>query len=71
MRTAYQPLLDITTATAKQAEQVRAVLTAQATATSHKLVATLNRFVPLVQQVILQTTRRILQGRRSPLQRKS
>jgi transposase, IS5 family len=62
MRVAYQRLLTITTATVAQAEQVRAVLTAQATHTGHKLAATLRQFVPLVQQVITQTTRRIIQG---------
>ena len=66
MRTAYQHLLDITTATAKQAEQVSAVLTAQATTTNCQLVAALNRFVPLVQQVMHQTTRRIFQGEAVP-----
>lgn len=66
MRTAYQHLLDITTATARQAEQVSVVLTAQATTTSCQLVAALNRFVPLVQQVIHQTTRRIFQGEAVP-----
>ena len=42
------------------------MLTAQATTTSCQLVAALNRFVPLVQQVIHQTTRRILQGEAVP-----
>jgi transposase, IS5 family len=62
MRTAYQQLLEITTATVAQAEQVSLVLTAQATRTALKLAATLRQFVPLVQRVITQTTRRILQG---------
>jgi IS5 family transposase len=62
LQTAYQRLLTITTTMVKQAEQVGAVLTAQATHTDHKLAATLHPFVPLVQQVISQTTRRIIQG---------
>jgi IS5 family transposase len=62
MRTAYQQLLEITTATVAQAEQVSMVLTAQATRTALKLAATLRQFMPLVQRVITQTTRRILQG---------
>lgn len=61
MRTAYQRLLTITTTMVKQAEQVGAVLTAQATHTGHKLAATLRQCVPLVQQVIIQTTRRVIQ----------
>jgi transposase, IS5 family len=70
-RTAYQHLLDITTATAKQAEQVSAVRTAQATTTSCQLVAALNRFVPLGQQVMPPTTRRICQGEAVPAPEKA
>ena len=66
MRTAYQRLLTITTTMAKQAEQVGAVLTAQPPHSGHKLAATLRQVVPLVQQVIIQTTRRILQGEGVP-----
>jgi transposase, IS5 family len=62
MRSAYQRLLTITTAMVAQAEQVGAVLAAQATQIGHKLAATLSQFVPLVQQVITQTTRRVIQG---------
>jgi transposase, IS5 family len=62
MRTASQRLLTITTAMVKQAEQVGAVLSAQATHTGHKRAVTLRQFVPLVHQVIIQTTRRIIQG---------
>jgi IS5 family transposase len=66
MRTAYQRLLTITTATVTQAEQVSAILTAQATRTGQQLAATLHQFVPLVQRVITQTTRRIMQGEAVP-----
>jgi transposase, IS5 family len=62
MRTAYQQRLDITTATVAQAEQGCTALTAQATRTGLKLAATLRQFIPLVQRVITQTTRRSLQG---------
>ena len=62
MRTAYQRLLTSTTAVVQQAEQVGAVLIAQATRPGYKLAATLRQFVPLVHQVIIQTTRRIIQG---------
>jgi transposase, IS5 family len=66
MRSAYQRLLTITTAMVAQAEQVGAVLTAQATHTGHKLAATLSQFVPLVRQVVTQTTRRVIQGEAVP-----
>ena len=62
MRTAYQRLLALTQATVQHAQHVGAVLTAQATPQSKKLAATLDHVVPLVCQVITQTTRRVLQG---------
>ena len=66
MQTAYQHLLDITQATVQQAEQVGAVLNAQATPRGQKLATTLAHVVPLVGQVIAQTTRRIIQGEAVP-----
>ena len=66
MRTAYQQLLALTTATVAQAERASAILTAQTTPTGHKLAATLRQFIPLVQRVITQPTRRILQGESVP-----
>jgi IS5 family transposase len=62
MRTAYQRLLTITQTTVQHAPRVGAVLTAQATAQGKKLAATVTHLVPLVCQVISQTTRRVLQG---------
>jgi transposase, IS5 family len=66
MRTAYQHLLDIAQATVQHAQRVGTVLTAQATAQGQQLAATLAHMVPLVGQVISQTTRRIMQGEAVP-----
>jgi IS5 family transposase len=66
MHTAYQHLLDITRTTVQHAQRVGAVLQAHATQTSQKLGDTLDRIVPLVQQVIAQTTRRVMQGEAVP-----
>jgi IS5 family transposase len=62
MRTAYERLLTLTTTRVKQAEQVREVLRERATPKAQQLVRTVQQFVPLVQQVITQTTRRVIQG---------
>jgi transposase, IS5 family len=66
MRTAYQRLLAITQATVQHAQRVGTVLTAQTTAQGKPLAATLAHMVPLVAQVIAQTTRRVLQGEAVP-----
>jgi IS5 family transposase len=70
MHTAYQRLLAITQATVQHAQQVGAVLHAQATPQGKKLAATLDHVVPLVCQVISQTTRRVLQGEAVPASEK-
>jgi IS5 family transposase len=62
MRTASQRLLAVTQATVPQAHHVGAVRTAPATAQGQQLAATVAHLVPLVCQVIAQTTRRVLQG---------
>jgi transposase, IS5 family len=66
MRTAYQRLLDITTTMVGQAQQVGTVLKAQATQAGQKLAATVDHLVPLVQQVITPTTRRVVEGEAVP-----
>jgi transposase, IS5 family len=66
MHTAYQRLLEITQATVKQAQQVEALLTVQQTQASCRLAATMRQVVPLVQHVMTQTTRRVLQGEAVP-----
>jgi transposase, IS5 family len=70
MRTAYQRLLAITTTMVKRAERVGTVLAARGTPLGRKLATMLHRFVPLVQQVVTQTTRRILQGEAVPASEK-
>jgi transposase, IS5 family len=70
MQTAYQQLLDVTRATVQQATQVGAVCQAQATQSGQKLAATLERVIPLVHQVVAQTTRRVFQGEAVPAEEK-
>jgi IS5 family transposase len=70
MHTAYQRLLALTQATVQHAQHVGAVLNIQATPQSQKLAATLDHMVPLVCQVITQTTRRVLQGEAVPASEK-
>jgi transposase, IS5 family len=62
MRTAYERLLALTQATVQHAQHVGAILNAQATPPGKNLATTLAHLVPLVCQVISQTTRRVLQG---------
>jgi transposase, IS5 family len=66
MRAAYQCLLTITTTMVQQAARVGGVLIAQGTPRGRQLAAALHRVVPLVQQVMTQTTRRIFQGEAVP-----
>jgi IS5 family transposase len=70
MHSAYQHLLDIAQATIQQAQQVEAVLHAQVAPGGTKLVTTLAHLVPLVGQVISQTSRRIMQGEAVPASEK-
>jgi IS5 family transposase len=70
MLAAYQRLLDVTQTTVRQAQQVGAVLTTQATQTGQKLASTVAHVVSLVQQVMTQTTRRVLQGEAVPASEK-
>ncbi len=66
LKTTYRDLLDVTTTVVARAKQVQAVLTGQATSAAERVVGTLDRFIPLVEQVITQTTRRVLQGEHVP-----
>ena len=66
MRTAYQRLLTITTTMVKQAERVGTVLTGAGDGPRPETRHDADRFVPLVQQVVTQTSRRILQGEAVP-----
>jgi transposase, IS5 family len=62
-RALYRRLLAVARASARQAERVRALVT---TAGAARLDAALARFLPLVQRVIAQATRRVLHGERVP-----
>jgi IS5 family transposase len=70
MQTAYQYLIEVTRATVQQATHVGAVCQAQATQRGQKLAATLARVIPLVRQVVAQTTRRVFQGEAVPAEAK-
>jgi transposase, IS5 family len=70
MQTAYQHLLDITVATMRQAQQAGTVLKAQALQVGQKLAKTLDHVIPLVGQVVTQTTRRVIQGEAVPASEK-
>lgn len=67
----YRKLLGVTRASVKQAQQVVHALKEVATAEGERLVREFEHFVPLVEQVIEQTTRRVLQGESVPAQDKS
>jgi IS5 family transposase len=66
MRDAYQHLLTTTQAMVDQARQVRATLKEQPGQAARKVAATLETLIPRVEQVIDQTTRRVLQGETVP-----
>jgi transposase, IS5 family len=62
----YRKLLAITCATVKQARQVAAVLRQETTQQADQLAKQIEHFVPLVEQVVCQATRRVLQGESVP-----
>lgn len=66
MRDAYTHLLEISQAMVAQARQVGTALKEQARGTARQVAETLERFIPRVEQVITQTTRRVLQGETVP-----
>jgi transposase, IS5 family len=66
LQTAYQQLLDVAAAMVDQAQQVGAALHAATNAAAQRVAETLDHYVPLVEQVITQTTRRVLQGEQVP-----
>jgi transposase, IS5 family len=66
LHTAYQHLLDLTLATMRQAQQAGMLLKTQALPVGQKLAATLDHIIPLVGQVVTQTTRRVIQGEAVP-----
>jgi transposase, IS5 family len=66
LKTTYRDLIDLTTMVVARAKDVQEVVTAQTTAAPQRVAGTLARFIPLVEQVITQTTRRVLQGEQVP-----
>src|SRR3990172_2491430 len=66
MRTAYRRLLTTARATLTQAQQVSAALKQQAGQAADRLVESLNQVIPLVERVISQTRRRVLQAESVP-----
>ena len=70
LKTTYRDLIDLTTTVVARAKHVQERLTAQATATPQRIARTLETFIPLVEQVITQTTRRVLWGEQVPASEK-
>jgi IS5 family transposase len=67
---AYQKLVDITQKSVKQAQRVVEVLQEVATDEAEALRAQLEHFVPLVEQTIDQTIRRVFEGEKVPAREK-
>ena len=67
---AYQELLHLTEQTLAWAEQTQQQLKQRSEQRAKRLADTLAHFVPLIQQVIQQATRRILQGEQVPASEK-
>ena len=70
LTTTSRALIDVTTTVVARARHVQEVVTAQATAASRRIAERLARFLPRVEQVITQTTRRVLQGEQVPAREK-
>jgi transposase, IS5 family len=70
MRAAYQQLLTGARAMVQQAVQVAGALRDQAGRTAQRVAETLEHYCPLVEQVVSQTTRRVLQGETVPAHEK-
>jgi IS5 family transposase len=66
----YRKLLGITRTSVQQAQQVVAVLRQETTRQADQLAKQIEHFVPLVEQVVRQATRRVLQGEAVPAQDK-
>ncbi len=66
MQGAYRRLIAITETVRDRAQQVGAALREQATDGACRIAATLDRYLPLVEQIVAQTTRRVLHGEAVP-----
>jgi IS5 family transposase len=69
-RRTYQKLVRVTQASIKQAQQAITLLRQVASLEAQGLAAELAHFVPLVEQVIQQTVRRVVEGEKVPAQEK-
>jgi IS5 family transposase len=65
-RRAYRQLVQVTQRSVQQAQEVQRRLQEVPTAAAQRLATTLERFVPLVEQVLDQTVRRVFQGESVP-----
>lgn len=66
LKTAYGDLLDLTKTVVQHAQQVASVLQQQTSDAAKQVVTVLETMLPRVQQVITQTTRRVLNGEAVP-----
>ena len=66
MKSHYQRLVQTTQATVRQAERVLAELQNQVADAGHKLIETLQTFLPRARQVVDQTMRRVFAGEKVP-----
>jgi IS5 family transposase len=69
-RRIYQKLVQVTQASVEQAQQVITLLRQVPSLAAQGLAAELTHFVPLVEQVIQQTVRRVMEGEKVPAQEK-
>ena len=69
-RRTYQKLVQVTQASVEQAQQVVTILRHVASLEAQGLAAELTHVIPLVEQVIQQTVRRVLEGEKVPAQEK-
>jgi IS5 family transposase len=66
MQGAYRRLIEIAETVQDRAQQVGAALREQATDGARRIAETLDHYLPLMDQVVAQTTRRVLQGEAVP-----
>jgi transposase, IS5 family len=70
LKTTYRALIDVTTTVVARAHHVQELVTTQTTAASQRIAKTFAQFLPRVEQVVTQTTRRVLQGEQVPASEK-
>jgi transposase, IS5 family len=70
LKTTYRDLVEVTGSVVERAKQAQAVLRGQATDAAQRVREKLDHFIPLVEQVMSQTTRRVLQGEHVPASEK-